>query len=418
MQQVLIERPYQFVPAYRATWFPWMFARLGLFRRTLRLEHGVVDHECRNVDRLRDSIRNGHGIMLCSNHPRMGDAVTMGHLARETPCIFYVMASWHLFNQGRFRRWMLRMLGGFSVNREGLDRQAVDEAVRILQTAERPLLIFPEGTTSRTNDQLMALMEGPAFIARTAAKRRAKQDGGTVVVHPIAIKYMFQGDLKKSVCPVLSEIEQRLTWQPEPDRPLIDRLVRVGNALLTLKELEYGVPMSTSMSLRERQTNMVNHLLDPLEAQWIGSPRRDGIAVRIKNLRMKIFPELSRNVLDASERRQRWNQLRDTYLAQQIDCYPDQYVRGYPSVDRILETVEKFDEDIHDIARRHGQLKAIIEVGEAITVSPQRERDEFGHDALMNHIRVCITAMLARLQADSRMYSEQEPSTNAGELVS
>jgi 1-acyl-sn-glycerol-3-phosphate acyltransferase len=408
VQQVLIEKRYQFISACRGTWFPRMFARLGLFRRNLRREHGVVAHECRNVDRLRESIRNGHGIMLCPNHPRMADAVTMGHLARETPCIFYVMASWHLFNQGRLRRWMLRMLGGFSVNREGLDRQAVDEAVRILQTAERPLLIFPEGTTSRTNDQLMALMEGPAFIARTAAKRRAKQDGGTVVVHPIALKYVFQVDLKKSVCPVLSEIEHRLTWQPDPQRPLIDRLVRVGNALLTLKELEYGVPMSTSMTLRERQTTMINHLLDPLEVQWLGGPRRDGIAVRVKNLRMKIFPELSRNELDESERRRRWSQLHDTYLAQQIDCYPDQYVRRFPSVDRILETVEKFDEDINDRARLHGHLKVIIDVGEAITVSPQRERDESGNDPLMDRIRERITAMLERLQSDSRMYAEQE----------
>lgn len=404
MQQVLIEKPYQFTSAYRISWFPKLFARFGLFRRNLRREHGVIAHECRNLDRLRESIRQGHGVMLCCNHPRMADAVTMGHLARETPCIFYAMASWHLFNQGALRRCVLRMLGGFSVNREGLDRQAVDEAVRILQTAERPLLIFPEGTTSRTNDQLMALMEGPAFIARTAAKRRSKQDAGNVVVHPIALKYVFQGDLQKSVCPVLTEIEHRLTWLPDPQRPLIDRLIRIGNALLTLKELEYGVPMSTEMTLRERQTNMVNHLMDPLETQWLCCPRRDGIATRIKNLRMKIFPELSRSELDETERQRRWSQLRDTYLAQQIDCYPDQYVTRYPSVDRILETVEKFDEDINNAARVHGHLKAIIDVGEAIAVSPQRERDEFGNDPLMGQIRERMTAMLEQLQSESRMY--------------
>ncbi|MBX3419873.1 MAG: 1-acyl-sn-glycerol-3-phosphate acyltransferase [Pirellulaceae bacterium] len=405
MQQVLIEKPYQFVPAFRSTWFPKLFSHLGLFRWILRQEHGVVAHECRNVERLQDSIRNGHGIMLCSNHPRTADAIAFGHLARETPCVFYVMASWHLFNQGRFRRWLLRMLGGFSVNREGLDRQGVDEAVRILQTAERPLLIFPEGTTSRTNDQLMSLMEGPAFIARTAAKRRAKQDGGeAVVVHPIALKYVFQGDLEESVNPVLSEIERRLTWEPSPQQPLVDRLVRIGNALLTLKELEYGVPMSTSMTLRERQTNMVNRMLDPLETQWLGSPRRDGIAVRIKNLRMKIFPELSRNEIDQSERQRRWGQLRDTYLAQQIDCYPDRYITRHPSVDRILETVEKFDEDINDHARILGNLKVIIDVGEAITVSPERERDDNGNDPLMSRIRDRLTSMLENLQIESRMY--------------
>ncbi len=62
---------------------------------------------------------------------------------------------------------MLRILGAFNVNRKSLDWQTMDEAARILQSAERPLLIFPEGTTGRTNDQLMALMKGPAFIAQT-----------------------------------------------------------------------------------------------------------------------------------------------------------------------------------------------------------------------------------------------------------
>lgn len=403
MQGVLIEKPYQFVPPTRQRWPAWLFARLGLFRRTLRREHGVISHECRNLERLRESLRAGHGVMLCSNHPRMADALIMGHVARETPCLFYVMASWHLFNQSWFNTFMLRMVGGFSVNREGLDRKSIDEAVRILQSAERPLLIFPEGTTSRTNDQLMSLMEGPAFIARTAAKRRAKENNGKVVVHPIAIKYLFDGDIEKVADEVLSEIEHRLTWRPARDLPLIDRLVKVGNGLLTLKELEYQVSPAPGATLKERQTAMVNRLLDPLETEWLGGPRRDGIAVRIKNLRMKIFPEMSRDELSAEERARRWSQLQETYLAQQIDCYPDQYVTKFPSVDRILETLEKFEEDLIDRARVHGQLRAVVEIGEAIEVSPERERGVSEGDPLMNTIKQRLEEMLGRMQRESRM---------------
>ncbi|MCP4817347.1 MAG: 1-acyl-sn-glycerol-3-phosphate acyltransferase, partial [Planctomycetaceae bacterium] len=214
------------------------------------------------------------------------------YLARETPCNFYAMASWHLFNQGWFSKFIIRMMGAFSVNREGLDRHAIDESIGILQTAQRPLLLFPEGTTSRTNDQLMALMEGPAFIARTAAKRRAKQDGGKVVVHPVAIRYLYQGDIQQACNGVLSDIERKLTWRPEPDMPLIERIVRVGNALLSLKELQYGAQVSNQLSLRERQTHIVNHLLDPLEKEWLGSTQQGGVAKRIKGLRMKIFPDM------------------------------------------------------------------------------------------------------------------------------
>ena len=407
MQSVLIEKPYQFMPPIRRNWPARWFARLGLFRRKLRKEHGVVAHECRNLERLRESLRAGHGIMLCANHARTADAVVMGHVARETPCLFFIMASWHLFNQGWFNRFMLRLLGGFSVNREGLDRQAIDEAVRVLQNAERPLLIFPEGTTSRTNDQLMALMEGPAFIARTAAKRRAKENGGKVVVHPVAIKYVFDGDIEKVANEVLTDIERRLSWRPSRALPLIVRLVKVGNGLLKLKELEYQVSPAADATLRERQTTMVNRLLDPLEVEWLGGPRRDGIAVRIKNLRMKIFPEMSRDELPKEERDRRWRQLQDTYLAQQIDCYPDQYVTKFPSVDRILETIEKFDEDLLDHARIHGHLRAVIEIGEAIEVSPERERGSTDGDPLMNSIKAKLEEMLGNLQSQSRMYSRK-----------
>lgn len=407
MQQVLIEKPYRFVPAFHSKWPARWFARLGLFQRTLRKTHGVVDHECRNLDRLRASINAGNGVMLCANHSRMADAIVMGHLARETPCEFFIMASWHLFNQGWLNYYKLRMLGAFSVNREGLDRQAIDEAIRILRAAERPLLIFPEGTTSRTNDQLMALMEGPAFIARTAAKRRAKQDGGDVVVHPVGIKYVYYGDIDRAADAVLSDIEKRLSWRPSPELPLIDRLVKVGDGLLSLKELEHHVKVIPGATLRERQTKMVNHLLEPLEREWLGHSRNEGIAVRIKNLRMKIFPELSRNELPVEERQRRWRQLEHTYLAQQIDCYPDQYVTRFPSVDRILETIEKFEEDMTDTCRVHGNLKVIIDIGEPIPVDGQRDRTASEGDPLMNKIRSQLESMLDNLKNESKMYDGQ-----------
>lgn len=299
----------------------------------------------------------------------------------------------------------LRWMGAFSVNREGLDRQAVDHAIEILQTGERPLVIFPEGMTSRTNDQLMALMEGPAFIARTAAKRRAKHGAGKVVVHPMGIKYLFQGDIEAACDGVLTRIEEKLSWRPATGMPLVERLVKVGNGLLTLKELQYGInePVGTH---RQRQTAMVNHLLGPLENEWLGKEQPDdGIALRIKSLRMKIFPEMARNELPADERKRRWKQLEETYLAQQIDCYPENYVADNPSVDRILETVEKFEEDLTDQCTVHGKLKVIIDICEPIEVSTERVRG-VSEDPLMTSIRESLESKLSELQDESKRYTE------------
>jgi len=405
MQNVLVEKPYKFVPPITWEWPERLLTNLGQFKGLLRKKHGVVDHECRNVDRLLESLKAGHGIMLTPNHPRTADPIAMYFLCRETPMSMYSMASWHLFNQSWFETFMIRLVGAFSVNREGLDRKAVDYAINVLVNAERPLLIFPSGATSRTNDRLMPLMEGPAFIARTAAKRRAKS-GGKVVVHPICIKYFFQGDIEQTCNEVLTSIERQLSWTPDPSVPLIDRIVKIGNALLTLKELEFDVQPVAGATLRERQTNMVNRLLFPLEEEWLGSRQDIGIQTRVKNLRMKMFPEMSRNEVDFHERERRWQQLEQTYLAQQIDCYPEKYVSDFPSVDRILETVEKFEEDLNDKCIIHGQLKVVLDVGEAIEVSTKRDRSA-ETDPLMETIRQRLEEGLLELQSESRMYQPE-----------
>ena len=78
------------------------------------------------------------------------------------------MASWHIFKQSRLESFVVRRLGGFSIYREGLDRQSLDTAVQIVSNAERPLVIFPEGVVSRSNDRLNSLMDGVSFIALVA----------------------------------------------------------------------------------------------------------------------------------------------------------------------------------------------------------------------------------------------------------
>src|SRR5207244_9536753 len=120
----------------------------------------------------------------------------------------FMMASWHLFKQGRLLRFMLRSAGVFSVNREGVDREAVRTATAMLVDGRRPLIIFPEGIVSRSNDRLRPLMDGTAFIARAAAKVRATESKKVILI-PVALHYYFDGDLPQSIDPVLGKIEKR-----------------------------------------------------------------------------------------------------------------------------------------------------------------------------------------------------------------
>ncbi len=405
MQNIVIEKPYRFIPPHRGNLWPAFIQRARLYDWYLRRTEGVVDYEIRDVHLLRESLKAGHGILLTPNHCRNADPLVLGWLARQAGCHLYAMASWHLFNQDRLTAFAIRRMGAFSIYREGVDRTAINLAIEILESAERPLVIFPEGTVSRTNDRLNALLDGVAFIARTAAKKREKHtESGRIVVHPVAIRYQFTGDVAAATKDTLSEIEHRISWRPQAELPLIPRIAKLGLALLSLKEIEY-FGQAQPGTVVERQTGLINRLLHPLETEWCGGPQSGPVVPRVKNLRMKILPEMVSGQLDEAERERRWGQLADLYLAQQVEGYPHDYIVTRPTAERLLEFVERFEEDLTDRVRVYGSLKAIIQVGEAIEVSSQRDR-KAATDPLMTTIEVRLQAMLDRLALESPVYEE------------
>ena len=211
MHNVVIDKPYVFVPPHRGRWWPWFLQRF--VPRHLRRKFGIVAVECQGVEKLLASHSAGHGIMLAPNHCRPCDAEVMSEMCRQTGLLPYFMASWHLFMQSRLQKFVLRRLGAFSIYREGMDRHALNMGIEILEQSSRPLVIFPEGIISRTNDRLNPMHEGVSFIARSAAKKRAKATvPGQVVIHPVALRYRFEGDVRQTVEPVLSEIETRMHY--------------------------------------------------------------------------------------------------------------------------------------------------------------------------------------------------------------
>ncbi len=392
MQNVVITKPYRFVRPQRGTWW-WRLFR-PVLPAYLQRTAGIERVECRGVERLRASLAAGHGVMLAPNHCRPCDPTVLGALSYEIDRPFYIVASWHVFMQHWLQTFLLPRLGVFSIYREGTDREALKTAMQVTAEAERPLVIFPEGVISRHNDKLNHLMEGTALMARGAAKQRAAANPpGKVVVHPVAIRYFFDGDIARSAPAVLRDIEHRLTWHPQDDLPLIDRLAKIGGALLALKEVEYfGVAQPGT--IEQRLEGLIDRLLVPLEKEWVKGRREKEIVGRVKLLRTAIVPEMVNGALSEAELQRRWRHLGDMYLAQQLSCYPPDYLAADPTPERILETVERFEEDMTDRARIHAPMRAVVSVGEAIDVSPERARGAEG-DPLMTGIREQLETMLA-----------------------
>ncbi len=396
MQKIIIDKPYRFVPPRPGTFWPTLIQLV--LPAYLNKSHGIESYEFFGVDRLQASVQAGHGIMLTPNHCRPCDPMVVGLLSGKIGRPLNIIASWHLFMQNRVLAWILPRMGAFSIYREGMDREALRCAIQILTEARRPLVLFPEGVVTRTNDRLNQLMDGTAFIARSAAKQRAGLSRpGKVVVHPVALRYSFGGDITQTLAPVLADIERRLTWRPLSDQPLLDRIAEVGLALLTLKEMEYFGEQQTG-TLHQRLDGLIDRLLGPLEEEWLKGRRDGDTTSRIKTIRAAILPDMVAGDVTEEERARRWQQLADTYLAQQIAFYPPEYFGEQTTPDQMLETVERFEEDLTDRVHIHRPLHAAVEVGEAIEVSPTRERG-VEVDAVIAKTREQLETMLARLKS-------------------
>jgi 1-acyl-sn-glycerol-3-phosphate acyltransferase len=335
---------------------------------------------------------------VASNHCRPEDPLVIGTLVNETGQPMYAMASWHVFKQSRVQTWLVRHCGAFSIYREGIDRPALNLAIDILATADRPLIIFPEGAISRHNDLLNNFLEGTTFIARTAARRRAKEGHGRVVILPLIVKYRFLGDLEAALKPVLEGIEKRLTWQPQDEMSLLERVFKIGEALLTLKEMEY-LGESQSGPLAARIDHLREAVFAPIEMEWGTGDEAEGTIERVKRLRSAILPDMIARKVSDSERQRRWRQLADLYFAQQVSFYPPDYVRSSPTPERVMETVERFDEDVHDVARIHRPWHAIVALGEPLEVSPDKIRG--ARDPLLGQLSERMRTLLAGLQTEA-----------------
>ena len=67
--------------------------------------------------------------------------------------------------------------------------------------------------------------------------------------------------------------------------------------------------------------------------------------------------------------------------------------------ERVIETVERLEEDFIDRSHKYEPFHAVVEVGEAIPVGPERDRDAAG-DPIMAEVRRQLQSMMDGLAAE------------------
>lgn len=362
----LLDRGYRFRPPRPGRF--WDVLLRPLTSWVYRHMYGVRDLEIRGAEHLAGAVRGG-GVMIAVNHPAHGDPFVVFEAMHrlKVPCCY--LAAGQLFHGWLgLKGWAFQRLGAFSIDREGTDVRAFRAAVDVLSSGRRPLVIFPEGDVYHLNDRVTPLREGAAVIAITAARRRERGAGAMHIV-PAAIRYRYLGDPAPQLAAVMTRLERSVYWRPRPDVALPERIGRFAEAVLGLKEIEYLGAVRAG-TLPERIAGLTGHLLAELEQRLRpGSENTGAVPLRVKQLRQQIIGDSAGEdgqPLDEQARRD----LEDLHLVTQLSSYPGDYVHGAASIERVAETIDKFEEDALGAEEAGARLprQAIMSFGEPIPV--------------------------------------------------
>ncbi len=362
---------YEFIPPRVGRFWLWL-GRLYARRVYLkRLKVASVAFE--GLEHLTPLLGRGDGVLITPNHPDDADSGVLLELGRTLGRVLYFMAAYQIFQtNGRGGRFLLPRVGAFPVDREGADLRAFKTAVEILGKGQDPLVIFPEGEIYHVNDRLTPIREGAAAVAASAGKR-AGERGKTVWIVPMGIKYRFLDgvDPMPALQQAMARLESRFGWWPRSENGLVDRIHAYAEAMLGLKEMEL-LGATRPGTIKERIRSLRDAVLDSLEDRHFGKRRDDTVPVRVKEIRHACLEKLAEPATTPECATMLRRDLYDVFLAVQLFSYQGDYLREAPTVERLAETMRKFEQDVLAIEPEpYAMRRAVVRLGEPIDV---RER--------------------------------------------
>jgi hypothetical protein len=255
------------------------------------------------------------------------------------------------------------------VVQEGTDFHALRKAREVLQSEPYPLVIFPEGEVYHINDRITPFREGPAAIALLAARKADRP----IVCVPCAMRFRYVADPTAELEAVMARLERALLWRPRPDLTLSLRIYHVAEAVLAMKEIEF-LGETCKGPVPRRIAHLIEFIVGRLEARHGLDPAGATVPERVKTLRREAVKQLDELPADDPRRAQIQEDLDDLFLVVQAFSYPGDYVAQQPSIERIAETLDKFEEDLlgAETAAIRGTRRATVTFGEPIPVPAER----------------------------------------------
>ena len=366
-------QPFQTPPRWWAPKLkPWL-TRLWrpLINRTLRTSQKITQLDVHGAEHVQQALAGGNGILVTPNHSFHYDSYALIEAAHRVGQPFHFLSAWQVFAMSKWHEQIvLQWHGCFSINREGNDLTAFKTAVDILRENPYPLVIFPEGDIYHNNDRVTPFRDGAAAIAMAAAKKATRP----IVAVPAALKCFYTIDPTPQLLELMTRLEEAIHWRPRPDLPLTERIYRFAGGALALKELEYlGSPQAGTIP--ERVAALTERVLGKLEERHNVKSKSGGIPERVKELRRVVIKQFEQDGKPGDARRQLEHDMEDLFFVIQLYSYSGDYVVQQPSIERIAETLDKFEEDVlkADYPGIRGERRAVVRFGPPVEVPKERD---------------------------------------------
>ena len=147
-------------------WFLWILCVPFIY---LILPTGIIGKKF--IKRVK-----GKSAIISCNHQSLNDPIIIKARVKPTS---KMMAKSSLF-KNKFLRWFLTKLGGYPVNREGNDIQAVKTTLKHLKE-NKTITIFPEGTRGNSGDMaqlkhglVMFALKSDSYVVPMIFKKKPK----------------------------------------------------------------------------------------------------------------------------------------------------------------------------------------------------------------------------------------------------
>ena len=358
-------------------WSPQLNATMvrllrGYRRWKQRRDEGLLEITVLGAERVRQLVKDNHAVLITPNHSTHADAYSIYAAADVIGVPVYLMTAWQVFaDKSWLGRQVLRWHGSFSVDREATDLRAFRQAVEVLETRPEPLVVFPEGEVYHCNARVRPFRDGAAAIAMSASKRGRRP----IVCVPCGIWYEYIDSPKPALLKLMDELEREMFWRPRPDLPLHERIYRFAEVPLLIKELEF-LGQAGSGPLPPRLDVLIDKILRTIEARYDITPHSGKAPERVKELRFRVIQALKQENIDEETRHRLQDELDDLFLAVQLYSYPGDYVAEEPTIERMAETLDKFEEDVLNrfSATVRGSRRARVMFGEPIAVERSTNR--------------------------------------------